>query len=347
MDLYVHRGERPLNRDDYECLSGGPTNSEACVFNDAEPGTYHVALFAFSTFSGTTLRVSTGGPVVPFDIELIFINEGTASQQAAFATAAERWTSIITTDIADIDFSLQPIMAGDCANGQPLVDDIIDDVRIYVDIEFIDGPGGVIAAAGPCVTRGLSGLPILGVMRFDLADLADLDSTGTLLSIATHEMGHVLGIGTIWSQSQFGLLVNPSLPSNANVDTHFAGPLAIAAFDDAGGTTYTGGAKVPVENTAEVGSADGHWRESVLAEEIMTPFFVLGLPQPLSAITVESLADVGYRIDISQADAVRKVFTSPAPAPDPRSVIDLRGDIRQGPIIEVDAKGRIIRVIRR
>ena len=345
VDLYVHRGERPLNRNDYECLSGGPTTSERCVFNNAEPGTYHVVLFAFTTFSGTTLRVTTGGPVVPFDIELVFLDAVTASQRAAFESAANRWASIITTDIADIDFSVRPILADACAEGQPLVNDIVDDVRIYIKIERIDGPGGTVANAGPCVTRGLSMLPVLGSMRFDSEDLANLEDTGVLVNIVIHEMGHVLGIGTIWPL--FKLLVNPSVPSNANADTHFAGPLAITAFDDAGGTTYTGGAKVPVENTGEEGSADGHWRESVLAEEIMTPFFVLGLPQPLSAITVESLADVGYRIDISQADAFRKVFTSPAPAPDPRSVIDLRGDIRQGPIIEVDAKGRIIRVIRR
>ncbi|MCH7935184.1 MAG: Ig-like domain-containing protein [Gemmatimonadetes bacterium] len=345
VDLYVHRGERPLNRNDYECLSGGPTTSERCVFNNAEPGTYHVVLFAFTTFSGTTLRVATGGPVVPFDIELVFIDAVTASQRAAFESAAERWASIITTDIADIDFSVQPILADDCAEGQPLVNDIVDDVRIYVKIERIDGPGGTVASAGPCVTRGLSMLPILGSIRFDSEDLPNLEDTGVLVNIVIHEMGHVLGIGTIWPQ--FRLLVNPSLPSNANADTHFAGPLAIAAFDDAGGTTYTGGAKVPVENTAVEGSADGHWRESVLGEEIMTPFFVSGRREPLSAISVESLADLGYRIDISQADAFSRVFTSPAPAPDPRSVIDLRGDIRQGPIIEVDAKGRIIRVIRR
>ncbi len=79
----------------------------------------------------------------------------------------------------------------------------------------------------------------------------------------------------------------------------------------------------------------------------MTPFFVLGQREPLSAITAQSLADMGYRVDISRADAFSKVFTSPARAPDPRLVIDLHGDIRQGPIIEVDAKGRIIRVIRR
>lgn len=345
VDLYVHRGERPPNRDDYECLSGGPTTSERCVFNNAEPGTYHVVLFAFSTFSGTTLRVTTGGPVVPFDIELVFIDAVTASQQAAFESAAERWASIITTDIADIDLSVQPIAAGSCADGQPAVNDIVDDVRIYIAIDSIDGPGGTLASAGPCVTRGLSMLPILGAMRFDSADLTNLESTGTLVNAVLHEMGHVLGIGTIWSQ--FELLINPSVPSNANADTHFAGPLAIAAFDDAGGTTYTGGAKVPVENTAEEGSADGHWRESVLGEEIMTPFLAIGQPEPLSAITAQSLADLGYRIDISQTDPFSKVFTSPARAPDPRSVIDLRGDIRQGPIIEVDAKGRIIRVIRR
>jgi hypothetical protein len=237
------------------------------------------------------------------------------------------------------------VAAGACAEGQPLVTDIIDDVRIYVEIVSIDGPGGAVASAGPCVTRGLSMLPVLGMMRFDSADLTHLDSTGNLVNVVIHEMGHVLGIGTIWPL--FELLVNASLPSNANADTHYAGPLAIAAFDDAGGTTYAGGAKVPVENTAEQGSADGHWRESVLAEEIMTPFLNFGQPEPLSAISVQSLADVGYQIDISQADPFSKVFTNTARATHPRSVIDLRGDIRQGPIIEVDAKGLIVWVFQR
>ena len=344
VDLYVHRGERPLNRNNYECLSGGPTTSERCVFNSAEPGTYHVVLFAFTTFSGTTLRVTTGGPVVPFDIELVFIDAVTASQEAAFESAAERWASIITTDIADIDLSNQPIAADACVEGQPLVADIVDDVRIYVKIEPIDGPGGTVASAGPCFIRGLSMLPILGAILLDSEDLANLESTGNIVTLAIHDMGHVLGFGALWPD--FGLLVNPSVPSNANADTHFAGPLAIAAFDDAGGTTYTGGAKVPVENTAEEGSADGHWRESVLRQELMTPFFVPGQALPLSAISVESLADLGYRSDVSMADIFRKTFTSPARAPGARPVIDLRGDIRQGPIFEVDAKGRIIRVIR-
>ena len=35
-------------------------------------------------------------------------------------------------------------------------------------------------------------------MQFDVADMAKLISNGTLQSVVLHEMGHVLGIGTLW-----------------------------------------------------------------------------------------------------------------------------------------------------
>ena len=41
-------------------------------------------------------------------------------------------------------------------------------------------------------------LPAKGVMFFDTADLAEMEREGTLNDVITHEMGHVLGIGTIW-----------------------------------------------------------------------------------------------------------------------------------------------------
>ena len=81
------------------------------------------------------------------------------------------------------------------------------------------------------------------------------------------------------------MLRNPSRPSSPGVDTYFAGPLAIAAFDAAGGTAYTG-EKVPVENNAVAGQADAHWRESVLGSELMTP--LLEFAPKLSAIPVPS-----------------------------------------------------------
>lgn len=345
VDLYVHHGDRPTHRDDYECQSGNPATTERCVINAAEPGTYHILLFAWTAYSGTTLLATTGGPVIPYDIELVFINHGTTKQDAVFAAAAARWMQILPGDISDFDFSTSPADPNLCIEGQPLLDGIIDDLRIYVDITEIDGPGETLAQAGPCFVRGLGYFPIVGMMQFDSADMDALDATGGLLSVALHEMGHVLGIGTIWDRKE--LLHNPSLPSNEGADTYFSGPRAIAAFDAAGGSTTYDGNKVPVANTGGEGSADSHWRESVLDAELMTPGFNSGRPNPLSAITIESLADLGYTVDITQAEPYAIVFPSPARTQASDTVIDLGGDLRQGPIYVMDEKGRVRDVVRR
>lgn len=341
VDLFMKAGVRPSNRDDYnDCQSGSPTTTERCQLTGVTPGTYHILLHAFSTFSGTTMNIRLDGEVLPFNIEVVFIDHGTAAQDAVFIQAAERWMSILPVDVPDSDFSNDPYEADQCLEGQPIVSDVVDDIRIYVSIDSIDGPSQVLARATPCVTRGLGNLPILGFMEFDEADMDGLASAGELLPVVLHEMGHVLGVGTIWGIR--GFLKDPSRPSSPGVDTHFTGAGAIEAFDAAGGTAYTAGQKVPVENTADEGSADGHWRESVLRRELMTPFFNSGQQNPLSAITVRSLADLGYQVDVTKADA----FTGITPAPSRVAgstdrLIDLSGDMVRRPIVAVDQKGRI------
>jgi len=345
VDLYVQHGPRPANRDDYKCQSGNPTTTERCVINAAEPGTYYILLYAYSTFSGTTLLVKTGLPVIPYDIELVYIHHGTAAQDAVFQEAADAWMKIIPGDISDFDFSSSPAPANQCIQGQPILDGMIDDLRIYVDIVDIDGPGKTLAQAGPCYLRGLGGFPIVGAMQFDSADMDVLATRGELLPVVKHEMGHVLGIGTIWTRLE--LLRNPSLPSSPGIDTYFAGERAIAAFDEAGGsTTYTLGNKVPVANVGGSGSADGHWRESVLDNELMTPGFNSGRRNPLSAITIESLADLGYTVDVTQAEPFSAFYTAPSREDAPGTVIDLGGDLRVGPIWVLE-KGGLREVPRR
>jgi len=78
----------------------------------------------------------------------------------------------------------------------------------------------------------------------------------------------------------------------------------------------------------------------------MTPALNAGSNR-LSAISVQSLADVGYRVDASQADPFTLSLSAVAPLT-PGPIIDLRGDTRPGPIpeIEVDKAGRVVRVIR-
>lgn len=224
----------------------------------------------------------------------------------------------------------------------PAIDDNVDDMRIYVRLDSIDGPGGILGGAAYCFFRVSNQLPLVGFMQFDTADLAQLEFNGSLPSIIVHEMGHALGIGTAWRLAE--LLRDPSLVT-PGADTYFDGPLAIAAFDAAGGTGYSG-AKVPVANEGDAGRADGHWRESVMNVELMTPFIDFGV-EPLSAISIQSLADVGYRVDVSKADAFSFSPFNAAPGRRRGPVIDLSNDIMIGPIIGVDAQGGVKRVIRR
>ncbi|MCY3548601.1 MAG: hypothetical protein OXH49_17130 [Gemmatimonadetes bacterium] len=350
-DLFVTYGQRPDNYHKYRCFSGEqPGDAELCQLLPTRVGSYHVAIHAYSTFGPVELKVSVGGiPVDPFNIELVFVDPGTDAQNRVFRDAAERWESVIARDVFDVDFSFSPREAGTCGRGTPAINDVVDDIRMFVRIDSIDGPGTILGRAGPCIARrvpfeaapDLPGPVVVGVMEFDEDDLPRLEAAGTLVSTITHEMGHVLGFGTMWED--YELIQNPSVGGNPSADTHFTGPLARAAFESAGGRNYRGGASVPLENGGNRGSADSHWRESVFERELMTPFLSAGI-EPFSAITIESMADIGYEVDPTVADRYR--ITGGAPAADQGPVVYLGDDILRMPISVVDRQGRVVRVLR-
>ena len=161
----------------------------------------------------------------------------------------------------------------------------IDDLRIYI-TKFDEPPLELSEQAqgygGPRIMRGSSSMPSMPIIGC-IGIKRELPTHFDLWTIGLHEIGHVLGIGAHWDRS--GML------RGLNADTHFAGPQAIAAFDRAGGTNYQG-AKVPTEQ-------DGaHWRSSVLVGELMLPSSGVFL----SAITLGTLSDLGYSVDLSAAD---------------------------------------------
>jgi hypothetical protein len=203
------------------------------------------------------------------------------TQRQAFEQAANRWSQIITADLPDIFLP-----------GIGLVDDVLIDVSI----EFLDGVGGVLGQAGPFVdsSRPQSGLPSLGVMEFDSADLPQLEAQGTLDEIILHEMAHVLGFGTLWGRNGFDLLVGLFFP-------RFTGEQAAAAYRDLFGLGFFLGQTVPVEALGGPGTSRLHWRETVFTDELMTGFFNPGSAR-ISTATIASLADLGYAVDLSQAD---------------------------------------------
>ena len=267
-----------------------------------------------------------------FDIEVQFLGSATASQRQAFTDAAERWESLVTGDLENIPLQT---LADDCGEGSPALNQTIDDLLIFVTLEHIDGPGGVLGSAGPCFIRNSNNLSVLGAMIFDNADLADIEDAGLLQVLILHEMGHVLGFGSLWPA--VGLLADPSLPPATGTDPHFTGAQAITAFNQVGGNAYTG-AKVPVENTGGEGTADGHWRESVFINELMTGFVDLG-ENPLSVVTVSSLADQGYAVNKVGVDPYS--LTLSLRALGGRHRFQLGSDLLRIPIRKVDRAGRV------
>jgi hypothetical protein len=168
----------------------------------------------------------------------------------------------------------------------------VDDLLIDVVARPIDGPGDTLAESEPDSFRRGSRLPIHGTLRLDSADLASMEATGQLYEAALHEMAHVLGFGTIWED--LGLL---SGAGTAN--PLFLGARASAEY---GALLRTGPTPVPVEGLpSPPGSADSHWREAVFGTELMTPFLSAGR-NPLSRLTVASLADLGYTVNLDAAD---------------------------------------------
>ena len=188
------------------CRSTSPISVESCQVPFAE-GTYHILVHAWAPedpdegapFSGGTITVTEGEALIPYDIELVFVENGTQSQEDAFIAAAAKWTQIIVADVGDVDYTGVDMAfpADRCMEGQPAFDQILDDVVIFVDIGFIDGQGGTLGQAGPCAVRGAgSNQTMFGRMEFDEADLVTVEAQGQLEGLILHEMGHVLGIGT-------------------------------------------------------------------------------------------------------------------------------------------------------
>lgn len=296
-----------------------------------------------SGFAGNPAQFSATGAVSAFNIELRNLTTLTAAQQTAFNNAKARWEQLVYGDLPNAAVTAA---AGSCGSNSPAVNETIDDLVIFVTVEAIDMAGGTLGSAGPCFVRTSGNLPILGRMRLDEADLADLEATGRLTAVILHEMGHVLGFGTLWNT--FGFLELPSLPDPGGEDTHFDGPKAIGAFDALGGTSYTGGMKVPVENTqGGVGTRDSHWREATFDHELMTGFIeAQGINNPLSRLSVASLWDLGYLANLDGADSYIQVFTGPALAARRDGGQVLLNDIATGPIYVVGPSGRVARVLK-
>jgi subtilisin-like proprotein convertase family protein len=221
------------------------------------------------------LRTSAVEPSA-FQVQVRFLGGLTPRQQQAFAQASLRWSEVITGDVPPA------IVEGE----------EIDDVLIEAQGVPIDGPGGVLGQAGPRFIRPGSNLPIKGTMSFDTADLARMEADGSLEDVILHEMAHVLGFGTLWSR--LGLIVG-----EGSTNPIFVGANAQREYGQLSGRNAP--TPVPVANRGGPGTRDGHWREEVFADELLTGF-LSGAVRPLSRMSIASFEDMGYRVNYQAAD---------------------------------------------
>ena len=285
--------------------------------------------------------IATTEAVTGYNITIHYLTDLTNPQLLAFAEAELRWESLVIGDLPDVTDNLPANQCG----ANPAINGPFDDLTIFVTLETIDGPGTVLGQAGPCFVRDPGDLTVIGRMRFDVEDMEQLEAEGSLHSVILHEMGHVLGFGTLWG-NPFGpdLLADPADPSTpALEDPHFTGAQALAAFDAAGGTGYSG-AKVPVMDVGGAGTINSHWRDQVFDPELMTGFLSEGF-MPLSAISVRSLQDVGYTVSVADADPF--TLTPAIRVAGQRRGRPLLNDIISDPIRRITADGRVVGVIRR
>jgi len=231
-----------------------------------------------------------------FQITLKYDSTVTNDLKTNLQLAADRWSSVIVGDLPDVTY-----------NGRR-----IDDIEIAVTVApATDLPANLIAMAGYDQRRsGTGGLPYHGQMQINSA----YASAPGIVNTLAHEMGHVLGFGSLWRQEAgFKKLVSGIGTSNPI----YVGANALREYTAVFGGSSTG---VPLYETSATsppsydGSYGSHWRDSVFnasngsSFELMTSHYnvtgtVNGGPVPavLSRITVGAMQDLGYVVNYANA----------------------------------------------
>ena len=313
-----------------EAVARAEVARDSIIVYTLAPGTATVTVTATDPgglSAGTEFDVTVLAPCEGFCMQFLVQSTMPEEQRAPIRAAVGAWEDILApTELPDV-----VVPDGFNCAGVTLSRREVDDHMFIAAVGSIDGPRGVLARAGFCAQRSGGGFPAVSIAVFDEADIEWLVATESLGDVAIHEIAH--GLGFIGGRmNSLGLL-------GSDPETHFTGSAARAAFDAAGGAGYTG-AKVPMEPDRS------HWRESVLDVELMTPRIEVGVQQPISAITLGAMADLGYSVDFELASPYR-LPDSRAPLAErgPRQVIDLSDDVLRGPVTILGPDGQVLDTI--
>ena len=225
------------------------------------------------------LATATAQAATSFSLTLDFTGGGlSASQQAVFADAATFWENHVT--------GYQPGIG-------------ISGITIAASGSYIDGLGGTLGEGGPTAGGTFNGytLATTGIIQLDTADLTNMENNDSLYDVILHEMAHVMGFGTLWTDN--GVYTNGT--------GQYTGTNALATYKNE--FNQPGATFVPVELGGGTGTANGHWDEvnggsgptgitdslgRDMRDELMTGWVDKPAKIFVSRTTLASFTDIGF-----------------------------------------------------
>mmetsp|Transcript_13862 Transcript_13862/g.18109 ORF Transcript_13862/g.18109 Transcript_13862/m.18109 type:complete len:140 (-) Transcript_13862:1554-1973(-) len=122
-------------------------------------------------------------------------------------------------------------------------------------------------------------------------------------------MGHVLGIGSLWQAWGNNLVQNPCpFIGDCTTDPSYTGSNGIEGFNSLGGS-----GQLDVADQGGGGTRNAHWREATFQGELMTGFLSGG--NQASIMTLQSMIDLGYIVNLDAAEDYTIPGTSLPPTP--------------------------------
>ena len=241
-----------------------------------------------------------------FSIEIDFDGSIPTELRTVISIAADRWTSVIVGDLPDVQIE----------DGRT-----IDDVLIQFEVTDLQiGLAGLAgftdirvgATSEPANSDPIGGgLPYRGKV---ILNSRYIDS-GDIEHVIAHEIGHVLGFGTLW-QNDVGSF--RGLVEGIGTDNPvFIGDNAVREFNH---LFQNSDQSVPLSSRSRTvpqtydGRYGTHWQDTVFntrdgASELMTSSFPLAQTAGttsnvfLSKVTVGALEDLGYSVNYAAAES--------------------------------------------
>ncbi|WP_416882987.1 DUF4214 domain-containing protein [Marivita sp.] len=279
---------------------GGVGTSSSLQFVTDQSGTFYLSAGGFGNTTGQyRLELNDLGPLDDgqFNITIEFASEDVSNAYiSAFEDAVDRWEDIIT---GDLPYAF--------VEGYGYVDDILIEVAVEdIELSFAGVEQTILAISSVLDQRdGPSGA---GALPTYSRIVINSEEVGTLLNLdefVANTIGRALGFGALWEEFGIVRLID-------GVAT-YVGSNGLRELEELSDNLNGVNA---LEDGADGGLAAQYWSEAIFNSELMTSRVETRRPEvgpgnpgipdnPISALTIAAMQDLGYQVDYGEADFYR------------------------------------------